>query len=156
MKYFIILIIFVLGGGYFLMARNRQPSLPSVSIYFNEMPKFFKALKNANQFESFLILSLADTEKYIQFKYVEEKYEIDFPIVTDKQKKDEKRIRTVCKSIGLVPVVNKSSDPADYFLDIYLDTDENSISETVKKLFQQIYSAKENSVLIASYNNLKI
>lgn len=125
--------------------------LPEKIGSIDEFTIFLSDLENANNEDAFLIITLKDTDDFIQLKYFESYgFEIDFPLVTPMQKENESKIREVCKNLYL-PITENLGTDGSLFLDIYIQPKEVKISETVIKLFEQIYSADRKSLFKFSW-----
>ncbi|MBL0350425.1 MAG: hypothetical protein IPP68_08620 [Elusimicrobia bacterium] len=115
---------------------------------FSDIPRFVGKLAKEKTYDPFLIVTIENTDHFIQFRSTPDGIEIDFPLITDRQKSREEVIRSAGKDLKLRLDVNKSADGADSFLDFYLKSTPEELSRVILIFFQKVYGAKGNERLV--------
>ncbi|XDD52964.1 hypothetical protein AB3N62_10770 [Leptospira sp. WS4.C2] len=126
--------------------RNKENNDKPIIGNLSNFDEFISKLIDSESNDSFLIISIKDTDKFIQFKYyVEEGLEIDFPLVTNEQIQKRNLLINYCKRNKLYFKINKSSDEQHEFLDIYLKAEKKELTDTVKKIYIDIYNVNPST-----------
>jgi len=94
----------------------------------------------------FLAIKFNEQEDFIQLSGSPEGIQIDFPLITPRQKELENTIRAACNSLSLQLTDSKGSDGAR-FLDINLDGEANQLAIIVQKFLSQAFSVSSTSKL---------
>ncbi|TGK89977.1 hypothetical protein EHQ23_02350 [Leptospira bourretii] len=142
----IAILITIISAILFYFFRNKRNNEKLVIGNLSNFDEFISKLIDSKSNDSFLIISIKDTDKFIQFKYyVEEGLEIDFPLVTNEQKQKRNLLINYCKRNKLYFKINKSSDGQHEFLDIYLKAEKKELMDTVKKIYIDIYNVNPST-----------
>jgi hypothetical protein len=143
-----IVVIFIIGILIFKNKNNNRMNIPPNDIFLTELKEidlYLSALMKTSSDDAFIIVTMRQTQEFIQFKYIQ-KYglEIDFPLVTDRQKEQKEKIIKYTKELGLEFDVNTGTDGTE-FIDIYFKEDYLEGSKLIKNYFYKIYGAMENA-----------
>lgn len=147
-----IILLFVL----YLLFLTQSTNLSSAKGYDKDFYYYFLKLKEANNNDSFLIITIDGTDDFIQFKNIDGEYEVDFPLVTERQKSKEPAIKKACDKLGLKLQENYSTDKKDKFLDIYLKISPNKLSDIVKNLFIEVFGTTSSTAYVFEWSELEI
>jgi hypothetical protein len=96
---------------------------------------------------AFLIIEVSETGDFLQFSEHDGVVQMDFPLITTRQKQREETLATVCSQMGLTLEKTKGSDGSE-FMDYNLTGDASSISSTVQKVFQQVFDVSGDQALV--------
>jgi len=136
------LVIVLILLAYFVWPRSNYSETGQVS----ELSKYFDLLQNSTPSYNTLIISAETTKDFLQFSRYENNIELDFPLVTEKQKALEMKFREACERLSLTVRETSGTDGAR-FLDVDLPSD---ISERVKiteKILTDVFGINENGEL---------
>jgi len=106
---------------------------------FLDIPTFIAELEKTKTYESFLIITVADTPNFIQFRTTPDGIEIDFPLSTQNQKDHETLVRAAGKGLNLKLVEHKGTGGI-VFLDYYVKATPEEVSKVISDLFKRVYS----------------
>ena len=154
----IILVVLFLGFRYLSPKRRLMCSKDGT---FDDLSAYFQDLTAARKATAFLIISVKDTDKFIQFKYhrkivqrnaqsYQGVFEIDFPIITPYQKSIEKKFLAVCAEFEL----EVAESPAHFrhrFHNAYVLGSAAEMGEVVTRMFMEVHGATRNDALTFDY-----
>lgn len=138
----ITIIVLVVLGFVVYSSMNRTEETDPVKGSLNDVERFISGLMSAEGENGVLIITLSGTTKFVQFNGSRKGVQMDFPLVTDEQKTRRDSILAAAKSLGLVHVLNKGSDGAE-FIDFNLTDTAPAISKTIRDMLSQLYEANE-------------
>ena len=121
----------------FLVFVLRSSTATTIVGTSKDILQYLSELQFAQDDDAFLVVTLRGTPDFIQFKYSNGQFEIDFPLVSERQQSFEERIKSACSDIGLKIQVSDDSQ----FLDIYENSTAEKIAESVIRIFQEVYGA---------------
>ncbi len=140
-----------------VVLRSSRPTdtLPSAFGRLSELAGFVARLREARNPQAFLIVELAGTEDFLQMKHYDDTFELDFPVLTERQRSLAAEVQRVYRSLGHTVVEDKSRPLGDVFLDVYLKTDADLV-EAVNKVFEQAFGAEPRQGVIFEWSDLSI
>jgi hypothetical protein len=112
----------------------------------DELRDYVERLMRASEEGAFLIVSVAGSEDFVQMIAGGEDVQIDFPLVTDRQRGFESKIRTTAASEGLAVEENEGDDSAR-FLDMYVEKDAGRVARVCRSFLRDVFGAGENARL---------
>ncbi|MCG8334010.1 MAG: hypothetical protein MJE63_05805, partial [Proteobacteria bacterium] len=121
----------------------------------NDIPRYIASLLKNGTEDDFLIIEIGNPEDFFQFKNYQNELEIDFPLVTDKQKSLESRVRQALKDQNLVVVENKGSGDT-IFLDSYIKQTNSDTSKVVQEVFKSVFGLNENTKLVFRWTSFAL
>ena len=132
MKIFIILCVvssIIVWG----ISCSRQPSERKMLIgTIDNIDGNIEKLMNSSLDDSFLVIQSKDNEDFIQLTGGIKGVQLDFPLITEKQKKSESTFRNTCKELNLNIIENKGSD-GTVFLDVDINGTTSEVANVIKK-----------------------
>ncbi len=155
MKIAVLIGVLALVSLVLLMWRSSSHSNESREISFTELNTYLYALKNSTDPDAFLIITVARTENFFQFKRLGEGLEVDFPLVTERQKTKEALVREAYKVLGL-DVRETRSTSGDRFLDASVLGTATQVHSQILKLYQQVFNIEASSRLQLEWCGLSI
>lgn len=147
MKIFIVIFAIIILGAFLLVRSKQNQEIPKIQGSLKELEENLSKLMGSNNDHAFLIIEVSGTEDFIQFSGNDKGVQLDFPLVTDRQKELEAQIRQSAKNKNLLIIENKGSD-GSRFLDIDIDGSPSEITEISKGLLKNIYGVNESSILM--------
>ena len=147
MKIFIVIIAIIILGVFLLMRSKQNQEIPKIQGSLKDIEENLSKLMVSNNDHAFLIVEVFGTEDFIQFSRDHKGVQLDFPLVTDRQKKMEEKIRQSAKNQNIAIIENKGSD-GSRFLDIDIDGSPSEIAEISKGLLKNIYGVNESTTLM--------
>lgn len=112
----------------------------------DELRDYVERLMRAPEEGAFLIVSVAGSEDFVQMIAGGEDVQIDFPLVTDRQRGFELKIRAAATSEGLAVEENVGDDGAR-FLDMYVEKDAERVARVCRSFLRDVFGAGENARL---------
>jgi hypothetical protein len=106
----------------------------------DELEDYVGRLTRASEDGAFLIVTVTGTEDFLQMIAGEEDVQIDFPLVTERQRGFESRIRAAAGSVGLTVEENEGGDGAR-FLDVYLEKDAGRVASVCRSFLRDVFGA---------------
>jgi len=144
----ILLGVIVLGGIYW--ARVLRPQYveapPGVR---GDMVLAIAGLMDSTDKRSFLIVEIANTKDFIQFSGSTDVVQMDFPLVTQRQKDLRSDIEKACSELGLDLELTPGST-GEEFLDYNLKGSSESISNTIRQVLERVHGVTGNEQLLFS------
>lgn len=105
-----------------------------------------QSLRESENPQSFLIVSVLDTGDFIQFSSNESAFEMDFPQITDRQKELRERFEATCAGLGLQLSVNRGTDGSE-FLDYELEGEISVVSNVVRVVLTDVFGVGSSTSL---------
>ena len=147
MKILIVVFAIIILGAFLLVRSRQNQEIPKIQGSLNELEEHISKLMGSNNDNAFLIVEVSGTEDFIQFSGDDKGVQLDFPLVTERQKEMEAQVRQNAKNQKLAIIENKGSD-GSRFLDIDIDGSPSKIAEISKDLLMNIYGVNESSTLM--------
>ena len=96
--------------------------------------------------DSFLIVTVKGTEEFIQFTSDQTGVQLDFPIITARQRTKEQSFRETAKKQGLAVIESKGSD-GSRFLDINIEGSPSEVSQVARAFVADFLDVTDDSDL---------
>ena len=130
----------------------RKPNSGTVTIGKSEIIETMieNLMKSTNKYR-FLIITKHGSDDFIQFTGDNKGVQLDFPLVTERQKNQESAFRDTSAKLNLEVIDNQGSDGSS-FLDINLKGNPSEISDTVKKFLGLLFDVDSNTKLEFTYD----
>jgi hypothetical protein len=106
-----------------------------------------------SQAHAFLIINIAHSEEFLQLTGHAGGVQIDFPMVTPRQRSLEGKIRAVASREGLELVENYGSE-GTLFLDINLNAELAEVTATCSKVLRQVFNVSGDVELFFQHADL--
>jgi len=114
--------------------------------FFHDLPNKFNVLLNSKPKVSTIIVAISGTEDFIQFSFDDEKVEMDYPVITPRQKELSPKFREICSQSGYQVREITGSDGAK-FLDISVSSDSEDLVIISKRILTNLFGAKDDTKL---------
>jgi hypothetical protein len=124
--------------------RGAPRSMPGT---FADLERQVDRLLRATDPHAFLVIELQGTPHFLQFSASSEGIELDYPLVTEEQKKREGALRTVCSGAGLRLRESTGSD-GTRFLDCDLPRDAKVAAAAVRRALELMFGASPDTQLL--------
>jgi len=150
MKIFLIVIAIMVS---FYIYRNSTKGMKDITISketetivgnVSDIERNISRLMNSDYENAFLIIYIFGTEDFLQFTGDAQGVQMDFPLITARQKSIEKRFRNIAKIQSLKIDDNQGSDGSG-FLDIELNGEASDISIKIQKFMLELYQINEET-----------
>jgi hypothetical protein len=102
---------------------------------------------------AFLIIEIAHSEDFLQLSGDASGVQIDFPLVTARQRGYEKKIREVASREGLEVVETYGSD-GSRFLDMDVNGESSEVTAVCSKLLREVFSVSGDGELLFQHGGL--
>jgi hypothetical protein len=112
----------------------------------DELRDYVGRLTRAAEEGAFLIVTVAGGEDFLQMVAGGEDVQIDFPLITGRQRGLESKIRAAAEGEGLSVEENEGSDGAR-FLDMYVEKDAGRVARVCRSLLREVFDAGEDARL---------
>jgi hypothetical protein len=112
----------------------------------DELRDYVERLMRAPEEGAFLIVSIAGSEDFVQMIAGGEDVQIDLPLVTDRQRGFESKIRAAASGEGLAVEENEGDDGAR-FLDMYVEKDAGRVTRVCRSFLRDVFGAEEDARL---------
>jgi hypothetical protein len=112
----------------------------------DELRNYVERLMRAPEDGAFLIVTVAGSEDFLQLLAGVEDVQIDFPLITDRQRGVESRIRAAAEGEGLTVEEVEGSDGA-HFLDMYLEKDAGRVTRVCRTFLRDVFGAGDDARL---------
>jgi hypothetical protein len=144
MKIAIIIFALVLIAFFIFIFSKRSDdtttSVGSIDDIENNIEKIMRSTKK----DAFLIAKVHGTSDFIQFTGDAKGVQLDFPLVTDRQKSMETAFRSVAKELNLEIVGNRGSGGQN-FLDIDIKGTTAEITVIARTLMEKLFRVNQNT-----------
>lgn len=101
-----------------------------------------RRLMHSQQDGAFLIVGAGNSEDFLQMTGGPSGVQLDFPLLTDRQKSLDPRIRSVAAGQGLSIQENRGTD-GSVFLDISIDGDAARIADACRRFMADVFGSAE-------------
>lgn len=112
----------------------------------DELRDYVERLMRSTWDGAFLVVTVEGSEDFVQMTAGEEGVQIDFPLVTARQRGFESKIRATAEGEGLAVEENVGSDGAR-FLDMYLAKDADAVARACRAFLREVFGAREDTRL---------
>ena len=120
---------------------------------FADIPEAVAGLLGSDADDAFLVIEIAGTRDFVQLAGGDGTAYVDFPMITERQKANRKKVESVCGELGLPLTVTSGPDGVE-FLDYDLPRDPGEIASIVKELLSRIYDVSPETHLNFITNGL--
>ncbi|MCI5141624.1 MAG: hypothetical protein D3909_07825 [Candidatus Electrothrix sp. ATG1] len=121
----------------------------------SDIPRYIASLLKHGTEDDFLIIEIENSEDFFQFKNYQNELEIDFPLVTDRQKTLESKVRQAFRDLNLEIIENKGSGDI-IFLDSYIKQADSGASTIVQEIFKSVFGLNENTKLVFRWTSFAL
>ena len=153
MKYVIVIIAVVVVLILWMM-KSKPTSITNQGT-LSDIPRYIGALLESDIPGAFLIITHESSGDFLQFTARENTIQMDFPLITEQQKKKSNKLKVVCSELGLKLEENTGSDGSK-FCDWNLRATPEEMSRIITSVFIQTFESKEEDHLIFQYGGLTI
>jgi hypothetical protein len=119
----------------------------------DELRDYVERLTSTAGDGTFLIVTVAGTEDFLQMLVCAEKLQIDFPLVTARQRALESKVRAAASGEGLLVEEVVGSNGA-HFLDVYLEKDAGRVTRVCRTFLREVFGAREDAPLEFNWDGL--
>ncbi|MDX1515225.1 MAG: hypothetical protein R3288_00215 [Woeseiaceae bacterium] len=105
-------------------------------------PAVAAMLENESEY-AYLVISVVDSEDFLQIWGPKGTAELDFPQITDRQKALRPKIEEVCSSLGLEQTI-VTSDGGLQFLDYSLPLDADRIDRILRRILRDVFGVSDD------------
>ena len=117
----------------------------------SELGAYIGPLMRADRAPAFLIVTVKDTEDFVQFTATAESVQFDLPLLSDRQKSFEDKLRKLCADHGLSPHSTQGSDGTE-FLDCDISGAETEVTKTAGQIILRLFDiTNATPVVYTSY-----
>jgi len=130
------------------------PSLPKSeqgNVY--GIPGYIARLMRSADERAFLTISIARSDDFLQMTGDGRGVQIDFPMITTRQRSFEEKIRGIALRQGLAVVENLGSDGAR-FLDVDVEGSPRAVAAVCSKILREVYNVSGDAELIFQHAGL--
>ena len=145
----IIALVLILFFAFNFMRKSQDATTVVGNI--DSIEDMINSLMNSSNEYSFLIIQINETEDFIQFTGGPGGVQLDFPLITERQKSLESDFRRVSIDLNLKVIENKGAE-GDRFLDIELNGNPFEITEIIKKFIRNLFNVNSGSKLVFQYD----
>jgi hypothetical protein len=144
MKIAIIIFALVLVA-FFIFIFLRRPDDTMTSIgSIDDLKSIIEKIMKSTKEDAFLIAKVHETSDFIQFTGDAEGVQLDFPLITDRQRSMEAAFRSVAKKLNLQIVENRGSG-GDTFLDIDIKGNAAEVAVIAKIFMEKLFGANRST-----------
>ncbi len=109
----------------------------------DDIEKNIEKLMRSSKEAAFLIATVHGTDDYVQFTADAKSVQLDFPLITDRQKSLEMAFRSVSKELGL-EIMENSGSGGEKFLDITIEGTATEIAVVAASLMKKLFRIDRN------------
>lgn len=95
---------------------------------------------------AFLVIAISGSDDFLQLTADAEGAQIDFPLITDRQRSLEPKIRLAAEGAGL-PLVESESGGGDRFLDVNVEGSAAEVARICRVLLREVLGAGDDAEL---------
>lgn len=103
--------------------------------------------------QAFLTIQIAQSEDFLQLTGSKNGVQLDFPMITSRQRSYESKIRNAVASANLAVLENYGSDGA-LFLDIDVEGPSQVVAGVCSRILGEVFNIADDTVLIFQYVGL--
>lgn len=118
-----------------------------------DIPGYISRLMRSADARAFLTIRLAGSDDFLQMTGGERGVQLDFPMITPRQRSFEAKVRESVAGQGLAIVENYGSDGAR-FLDIEVEGTPQAVAAVCSKMLRAVYSVPGDAELIFQHAGL--
>lgn len=144
MKTAIIIFVFLIVIAFILVSSNQSDRTTTSVGSIDDIGNYIeKIIKSGNKY-AILIATIHGSSDFIQFTANEKGAQIDFPLITDRQKSMEALFRSVVKELNLEIVENRGSN-GQSFLDVNIEGSAAEIAFIVKRIMEGLFKVNQDT-----------
>lgn len=130
---------------------NSESEQMQVRDDFFQLVRAFEGLTGSSAPDAFLVVTITATQDFLQFTAGPESVQLDFPLITDRQREARPRLERVCAELGLIPTIQPGSDGSE-FLTYDIEGTPVEIATIVRILFERVYDVVSGDELTYETN----
>jgi hypothetical protein len=115
----------------------------------------FRGLAESRASDAFLVVTVRATGDFIQFTAAAGAVQLDFPLITPRQRQLQRKLEEACAELGLTRTVNSGTD-GSRFLDYDIDGAPEEIAETVRALLRRVFAVNSELELSLTANGFSL
>ncbi len=146
MKIFIIILAVVILAIFIFGRSKKAAELQKIEGKLEDIEDSINKLMCSKNDHAFIIVKISDTDDFIQFSGDEKWVQLDFPLVTDRQKNLEDKFGKVARKWDLEVIENKGSD-GTCFLDIDINGSPSEVSKVIEGVMKEVFGVDKNTGL---------
>lgn len=150
MKFIIIPIVVILVFSVFKWLFSSEDSSENSLGNVTDIGPLVEGLMNSSEEHPFLIIAKLGTEDFIQFTPGTNGVQLDFPLITERQKECEEKFIAVAEEMNLNVEKDKGSDESN-FLDINLNGTPSELTEIIATFLNKFLNVTPLTELEFSY-----
>jgi hypothetical protein len=105
--------------------------------------------------DAFLVVTVRPTGDFVQFAAVAETVQLDFPLITARQREIQPSLEEVCAELGLIRTVNSGTDGSQ-FLDYDIAGSPEEIADTVRAILRRVFAVESDADLSFAANGFSL
>jgi hypothetical protein len=121
-------------------------NIPNITGWLREIEYYIHNLMSGDNDTAFLVIEISGTEDFIQFLKDDEGVQLDFPLLTDRQKQLEERLRQEALVQNLELLENNGTDGMQ-FLNMTLKGSSSEVAQSIESLLINIFGVNANTML---------
>lgn len=118
-----------------------------------EIPVFIERLMRSEDEHAFLTIQVAQSDDFLQLTGDKNGVQLDFPMITSRQRAHESKIRKAIASAHLAVCENYGTDGAR-FLDIDVEGSSQTVAAVCSKILREVFNVAGDTTLIFQYEGL--
>jgi len=133
----------------------RRPVVITEPRVSGQLQTAISQLLSTDASDAFLIVWIGDTEDFVQFAAVPGTVQLDFPLVTARQKQLRTAVVEACRAVGLTETINQGTDGSE-FLDYDISGSSQSIAETIREVLNRVFGVSADEDLLFEANGFAL
>ena len=131
--------------GFFALLRyGTGPTLRAQGVS-GDVLRYLIGLERADSAYAFLVVYVRDDRDFVQIRYAEKTFEINYPLFTEHQRQLEPRVRQALTAIGLEPTASRLGEGRA--LDAGAEGPPERVAELVGRLLQAVWGVEATTPL---------
>ena len=144
MKLLVIILAVVIIALFIFGRSKKDVEIQKSQGKLEDIENHINKLMGTNNDRAFLIVEVSNSDDFIQFSGDDKRVQLDFPLVTDRQKDLEKKFRQVAKKRDLEVFDNKGSD-GTRFLDIDINGSPSEVAKVIVGVMKEVFGVEKNT-----------
>jgi hypothetical protein len=133
----------------FILEVEKIMNIPNITGWLREIEYYIHKLMSGDNDTAFLVIEIAGTEDFIQFLKNEKGVQLDFPLITDRQKQLEERVRQEAFEQNLELLENNGTDGMPFLTIFLIPVNGTSleVAQSIENLLINIFGVNANTML---------
>jgi hypothetical protein len=140
----------------FLVVKKEQKVSKPIEIDINELAGYLEQLQMATANDAYLIVSLKNSENFIQFTSDRAGFQMDFPLVSASHKNLKNKFLSIASEFGLNVDRTKSLSGSDEFLDINLNGLHTTVCTIIISFTKKLFDLGDNEIIKIETNGFTV